>query len=159
MTPGPNVVAPSAIDDRATPPPIQMAPSPAQPAGSQEHLVQPISPTIAGSAQGLLAYVVNRTSNDVTVVDLAGNAVRTTIGVGRSPQEVAALPDGSRVFVANQADNTISVIDPGTNQVVATWRSARTAARCTCPARPAARSWCSTCPTAARPAASRPSAA
>src|SRR5262249_20779118 len=112
QTPGPNVVAPSPLDDRTPPPPIQMAPSAGAPPANSEQLIQPVNPSTAGSAQGLLAYVVNRSSNDVTVVDLAGNQVRGTIGVGREPQEVAAAPDGSRVYVANRADNSISVIDP-----------------------------------------------
>src|SRR5260370_12640759 len=61
MTPGPTVVAPSAIDDHTPPPPHHLSPSPAQPAAGPNQLVQPTSPTVAGSAQGLLAYVVHRT--------------------------------------------------------------------------------------------------
>ena len=48
--------------------------------------------------------------NTVSVIDTSTNTVTTTMPVGNNPFEVAATPDGSKVYVTNADDNTVSVI-------------------------------------------------
>jgi len=68
------------------------------------------------------AYVANRGSNDVSVIDTANNiVVGTPITVGISPTGVAITPDGKRVYVTNDGfPGTVSVIDTASNTVVGT---------------------------------------
>ena len=67
-----------------------------------------------------IAYIANRSSATVSVIDTATNAVTATVPVGSGPFGVAVSPDGSRVYVSNQNDSTVSVIDTATNTVTAT---------------------------------------
>ena len=70
------------------------------------------------------AYVANRDSDTVSVIDTTTNIVVATVGVGRGPFFVAITPDGSRAYVTNRnfivTPGTVSVIDTATNIVVAT---------------------------------------
>ena len=62
------------------------------------------------------AYVPNRTTANVSVIDLATNSVHgNPIPVGRGPTGVAVSPDGGRVYVTNQFDGTLSIIDAATH--------------------------------------------
>jgi len=65
------------------------------------------------------AYVTNKGSDNVSVIDTATNIPVDTIRVGDSPQGVAITPDGSRAYVANQVDGTVSVINTATNTLLA----------------------------------------
>ena len=56
------------------------------------------------------AYVTNGAENTVTVVDLRGLMITTTIPVGKSPTGVAANPKKNEIYVANSESNNISVI-------------------------------------------------
>lgn len=67
-----------------------------------------------------VAYVANSSSNTVSVIDTATNAVTATIPVGNNPGGVVFSPDGARAYVTNGADGTVSVIDTGGNTVTAT---------------------------------------
>lgn len=60
------------------------------------------------------AWIPNRGSNTVSVVDLTTQQPVATIPVGRSPFGVVA---GERVYVGNLDDGTVSVIDPDTRTV------------------------------------------
>src|SRR5690242_3568380 len=68
------------------------------------------------------AYVTNKHSNAVSVIDTRTNLVVATIPVGQSPSDVVAAPDGRLVYVTNGSDrsNSVSVIDTATNKVTAT---------------------------------------
>src|SRR5215470_5486086 len=66
------------------------------------------------------AYVTNRMSDTVSVIDTATNTVVATVPVGRFPFGVAITPDGTHAYVTNNASRTVSVIDTATNTVVAT---------------------------------------
>ncbi len=59
------------------------------------------------------AYVANRGSNTVSVVDTAKDTVEATINVGAEPISVA-LVDG-KAYVTNCSSNNISVVDLKTN--------------------------------------------
>jgi len=66
------------------------------------------------------AYVVNDNSNNVTVFDIATNALVANISVGANPWRIAITPDGAQAYVTNQNDNSVSVIDTSTNGVINT---------------------------------------
>jgi YVTN family beta-propeller protein/VCBS repeat-containing protein len=71
---------------------------------------------VAVSPNGTRAYVTNLSSNTVSVINTATNAVVATINVGATPLAVAVSPDNSRVYVAG--NNTVTVINTATNTVV-----------------------------------------
>ena len=66
------------------------------------------------------AYISNRDSANVSVIDTATNTVTATVAVGTAPFGVAVNPAGTRVYVANTDSNNVSVIDTATNTVTAT---------------------------------------
>src|SRR5438105_338088 len=68
------------------------------------------------------AYVTNRGSDTVSVLDTATNTVIATIpvGVGRVPEEVAITPDGAHAYVTNGGFDTVSVLDTATNTILTT---------------------------------------
>lgn len=67
------------------------------------------------------AYVANANDNNVSVVDIATNAVvGNPIPVGTRPVGVAVSPSGAKVYISNVYDNSISVIDSTTNLVIDT---------------------------------------
>jgi YVTN family beta-propeller protein len=70
------------------------------------------------TAAAPFAYVANKGSDTVTVIDSAANppAVVTTVPVGTIPVGVAVTPDGTHVYVANLGSNTVSVIDTASTQ-------------------------------------------
>src|SRR6266404_3812048 len=55
------------------------------------------------------AYVTNKHSNAVSVIDTRTNLVVATIPVGQSPSDVAVTPDGGLVYVANGENRADSV--------------------------------------------------
>jgi len=67
------------------------------------------------------AYITNQGSHDVSVIDIATQAVVSTVPVGRSPAGVVASSRGGRVYVSNPDSKTISVIDMRQQAVVQTW--------------------------------------
>ena len=67
------------------------------------------------------AYVTNRASGTVTVINTDTNTVVTSaIRVGTSPQDVAVNSTGTQVFVANNGSNNVSLIEPTQNNKVTT---------------------------------------
>ena len=76
----------------------------------------------SGAAMAQNAYISNQTSNSVSVINTATNAVVATVVVGTNPFGVAVTPDGTRAYVANtsSSSNSVSVINTATNTVVAT---------------------------------------
>ena len=66
------------------------------------------------------AYVANRNSNSVSVINTGTNSVVATIPVGVNPQRVAISPDSTRVYVTNNGSDSVSVISAASNTVVAT---------------------------------------
>src|SRR5262252_5455382 len=64
------------------------------------------------------AYITNRNSNTVSVIDTVTNTVIATIPVGLSPFGVTVSLDGSKVYFVNSNTNTVSVIDTAMNTVI-----------------------------------------
>jgi len=56
-------------------------------------------------------FVTNEKSDNVTVIDAAGQKVIATIPVGQRPRGIAVSRDGGKIFVANSNSNNLSVID------------------------------------------------
>jgi YVTN family beta-propeller protein len=75
---------------------------------------------IAVTPDGSKAYVANRNSDNVSVINTATNTVVATVPVGNFPNGIAVTPDGSKVYVANRNSDNVSVINTATNTVVAT---------------------------------------
>lgn len=69
-------------------------------------------------AEGKL-YVINRTSNDVTVISTRSMNVVRTIDVGDRPSAIAVDKVRREVYVANELSNEVSVISTDTDSVVA----------------------------------------
>jgi len=74
-------------------------------------------PDFEGSVEGKL-YVVNRLSDDVSVISTLTKRVLKTVQVGRRPSHI--LPDEKRreVYVANELSNNLSVISAVDDTVV-----------------------------------------
>jgi len=73
---------------------------------------------IPDTALAANAYVVNRGSNSVSVIDTETEHVVDTIPVGDEPEEIALTSDGRYAYVTNNQAGTVSVIDTATNRVV-----------------------------------------
>ncbi|MER5428517.1 IPT/TIG domain-containing protein [Streptomyces sp. NPDC002588] len=74
---------------------------------------------IALTPDGTRAYVANRASNTVSVIDTATSTVTHTIPTGAGPTFTAVGPDGTRAYVVLNTDGAVSVIDTATNTVTA----------------------------------------
>jgi gliding motility-associated-like protein len=66
------------------------------------------------------AYIANRISNTLSVINIANYQVVATIPLGMVPWGVSVSADGSRVYVTNQGSNTLSVVNTASNSVIAT---------------------------------------
>ncbi len=66
------------------------------------------------------AYVANRASNSVTVLDLVYMRVDRTLSVGVAPVAVASNPQRDEVYVVNRGAGSVSVIDVRDNHVRST---------------------------------------
>src|SRR5207253_4846817 len=69
------------------------------------------------------AYVVNRSSNSITVIDGKTRAAIATIRTGAGPEAIAVNPLTNRVYVANSGESSVTVIDGATGTVAATVRT------------------------------------
>ncbi|MGW4482113.1 cytochrome D1 domain-containing protein [Rhodococcus triatomae] len=75
--------------------------------------------SVAITPDGTHAYVTNTSSQTVSVIDTATNAVTSTIPVGAA-NAVVITPDSTRAYVRNQGGGGVSVIDTATNTVTST---------------------------------------
>ena len=66
------------------------------------------------------AYISNRDSNSVSVIDTLTNTVKNELPTGTAPIGVSVTPDGRFVYVVNAGSNTVSVIDAATNTMLPT---------------------------------------
>ena len=66
------------------------------------------------SPDGKYAFVPNRESHDLSVVETTTHREIKRIPVGRWPGGVVFDPQGRRAYVANNKTNDISIIDVGT---------------------------------------------
>src|SRR6266404_7230199 len=74
------------------------SPQPASEPAAKDTGKPPVS--AAAPSGGYAVYVTNETSGNLTVIDGATHAVRTTIPLGKRPRGVRAAADGNRLFIA-----------------------------------------------------------
>lgn len=70
------------------------------------------------SMDGTVAVACNVVSENVSIIDLKTNKVRSHVEVGDRPKEVRITPDGSHVVVCAMDANAVKIIDLSTDQVV-----------------------------------------
>ncbi|MDP1383979.1 beta-propeller fold lactonase family protein, partial [Priestia megaterium] len=75
---------------------------------------------VAITPDGNHAYVTNKFSDNVSVINTATNTVISTISVGYKPSGVAITPDGNHAYVTNKFSDNVSVINTATNTVIST---------------------------------------
>jgi YVTN family beta-propeller protein len=78
-----------------------------------------MAPDAPASARTLL-YVGNSQGDDISVIDVAGKTLLTTIKVGALVHGVCAPADGRRAYATIESNHTVQVIDTLTNSVSAT---------------------------------------
>jgi YVTN family beta-propeller protein len=77
---------------------------------------------VALAPDGRHAYITNRGSGSVSVIDTVSDTatVTATISVGQYPVGVALAPDGRRAYITNYGSGSVSVIDTVSDTVTAT---------------------------------------
>ena len=75
----------------------------------------------AVTPDGSQAWIVNSSSNSVSVIDTATNTViGSPIAVGTEPLGIALSPNGATAWVANHNGDSLSIVDTSTRVVTAT---------------------------------------
>ncbi len=93
------------------------------PVGTTEQIGTAVTASADGSRLFVTSFVPNfglPGPGQLAVVDAFGKRVLGSVAVGRSPRDVAVLPDGSRAYVVNGGDDTVSVVNLSTMTVTAT---------------------------------------
>jgi YVTN family beta-propeller protein len=76
--------------------------------------------SVAFNPEGDIAYVTNRLSNTVSVIDVFQHKVIATIPVGTQPVGIALTEEGRYSAVANVGEDTVSIIDNSKGTVIDT---------------------------------------
>jgi YVTN family beta-propeller protein len=63
---------------------------------------------VAVSPDGRHAYIADRGSGSVSVVETGGNTVTATVPVGTDPTGVAVSPDGRHAYITNAGSGSMS---------------------------------------------------
>ena len=66
---------------------------------------------------GKLVLISDPSGGELVVIDAASRKERKRINIGRNPQGIVVLPDGSRAYVALSGDNQLAVFDLRTLEV------------------------------------------
>ncbi len=107
------------IVDTVRPPSV-----PPSPGGEEERVVEigvGVDPrTVAVDDAGRRAYVANRGSDSVSVVDLSTRTVITEVAVGDRPYGVLVSPNGDHLYVAEQGADRLTTLDTTTFETVNT---------------------------------------
>lgn len=82
-------------------------------------LASALAPVAATAVARPALIVLNKSDNELVVVDLKTNKITGRVPVGMGPHEVVTTPDGATAFVANYGDgpnpgSSISVVDLNT---------------------------------------------
>ncbi|HET9943665.1 MAG TPA: YncE family protein [Terriglobia bacterium] len=75
---------------------------------------------------GTQAYLTNRESNTVSIMDLNTYRIVANIRVGRGAEGFAVSPDDKQIWIGNRSEGTISVVDVTARSVVATFSTGGT---------------------------------
>lgn len=79
---------------------------------------QPVA--VAPNRAGTFVYVVNKSSNSVTIIDSAVNRVVGTMPTGSKPVAAVTSRNDKKLYVANSGSNSISVFDLEKQQQIST---------------------------------------
>jgi|TARA_Y100000310_G_scaffold270358_2_gene284137 YVTN family beta-propeller protein len=79
-------------------------------------LLAPLTGAAGETRQKL--YVLSSAGNDVTVIDVATNAIIGSIEVGDRPHGIAAPRSQDVLYIATEFDNGLTVIDPVKDEVI-----------------------------------------
>lgn len=90
------------------------------PAGVNEITVGVDPRSVAVDDTSQRAYVTNRGSNRVSVVDLVTRLVIANITVGSRPYGVVVSPDGQRLYVTEQGSDHLTILDTATFEKIET---------------------------------------
>lgn len=74
-------------------------------------------PHVVFNPAGSRAYVTNQTGQSMSVIDVAGNTVLTTVSLTADGFNLITSADGQKIFVS-VATGQVYVVDAGTNQIV-----------------------------------------
>ncbi|HCC56227.1 MAG TPA: hypothetical protein DEQ47_03020 [Solibacterales bacterium] len=91
---------------------------PDAPAGAKPLIPQTFSHGIAVEPRSHTLWVNSMLDNSVSVFSLPDLKRLATIPVGRGPDWMAFLPDGSRCYVSNAGSNSVSAIDVATRKEI-----------------------------------------
>jgi YVTN family beta-propeller protein len=91
---------------------------PAAPPDARPLIPETFSHGIAVAPDEKTLWVNSLLNNSVYVFSLPDLKLASTIPVGRGPDWLTILPDGSRCYVSNAGSNTVSVIDVATRREV-----------------------------------------
>jgi YVTN family beta-propeller protein len=83
---------------------------------------QKVSHMVVATPDEKKLYVANIGSGSATVIDRAGDAVKS-VTTGEGAEGIDVSPDGKEVWVTNRGAHTISVISVGKDEVVASFDS------------------------------------
>ncbi|MEL1239935.1 YncE family protein [Flavobacterium flavipallidum] len=72
-----------------------------------------------------IAYISNRESGSVSVVNLITNQLVKNISCGKGAIGIDCTPDGSEIWVTNRDDNSISIINTSKNEVSQTLKTGK----------------------------------
>lgn len=75
---------------------------------------------VAFSPNGQRACISNYSGSTVTIVDVANDAVLTTVAAGTNPQNAVFTPDGGTIYVVSSGDNSVLAMDAVTYAINAT---------------------------------------
>jgi YVTN family beta-propeller protein len=92
---------------------------PDAPAGAKPLIPQTFSHGIAVEPKSNTLWVNSMLDDSVSVYSLPDLKLLDTIPVGRGPDWLTFLPDGSRCYVSNAGANSVSAIDVGTRKEIA----------------------------------------
>src|SRR4029453_5383989 len=84
-----------------------------EPTGFQLFESPQVNPIVLNES-GTRLYVANTTSNSVSVVNTASNAVFAPIEVGQDPAALAVRPGANELWVSNHVSDTVSIVDIAT---------------------------------------------
>ncbi len=66
---------------------------------------------MAITPDGTLAIIVNRDSDNITIIDLITNEIDTVLSIGDYPRDVAITPNAQYAFIPNLFSGSVSVLD------------------------------------------------
>lgn len=83
---------------------------------------QRASHMLAMSAAGDEIFTTNIVDHSISRLDVANQATRTIIPVGKLPEGIAISPDGKRVWVGSNADSIVIIVDTDAGHAIDTLR-------------------------------------